>query len=124
MDRGVLVKLVYWEECPEPGAGHVESVLPRLSSLLFSALCFLSCLLAQPPEQKATPRPAPPTRDPHTPGYVDATELSDGALPLPTVNGNFIVGPTHTPAPEIAFNEGVPKGTIYTFTMESKDSKL
>jgi iron(III)-enterobactin esterase len=99
-------------------------VLPRLSSLLFSALCFLSCLLAQPPEQKATPRPAPPTRDPHTPGYVEATELSNGALPSPTVNGNFIVGPTHTPAPEIAFNEGVPKGTIYTFTMESKDSKL
>jgi len=99
-------------------------VLPRLSTLLFSALCFLSCLLAQAPVQKATARPAPPTRDPHTPGYVDAMELSDGALPSPTVNGNFIVGPTHTPAPEIALNEGVPQGTIYTFTMESKDSKL
>ena len=25
------------------------------------------------------PRPAPPTRDPHTPGYVTAKELPDGA---------------------------------------------
>ena len=98
--------------------------MPRLSSLLFSALCFHSCVLAQPPLQKTTLRPAPPTRDPHTPGYVEATELPDGALPSPTVNGNFIVGPAHTPAPEMVANEGVPQGTIYTFTMESKDSKL
>ncbi len=100
--------------------GHVKSVLPRLSSLVFGALCFLSCLLAQLPVEKATP----PTRDPHTPGYVEATELSDGALPSPKVNGNFIVGPTHTPAPEMSPDEAVPQGTIYTFTMESKDSKL
>ena len=99
-------------------------MLPRVSSLLFSALCFLSCLLAEPPLQKATPRPTQPTRDPHAPGYVDATELSDGALPSPTVNGNFIIGPTHIPAPEMALNEGAPQGTIYTFTMESKDSKF
>ena len=67
---------------------------------------------------------AAPTRDPHTPGYVEATELSDGALPSPTVNGNFIVGPTHTPAPKMSLKEAVPQGTIYTFTMDSKDGKL
>lgn len=79
--------------------------------------------MAQPPVQEVTPRPAPPTRDPRTPGYVEATELSDGALPSPKVNGNFIVGPTHTPAPEMSLN-AVPQGMIYTFTMKSKDSKL
>ena len=95
----------------------------RLSSLSFPSLCFLSCLLAQPPGPRA-PRPAPPTRDPHTPGYVQATELADGALPSPKVNGDFIVGPTHTQASEISRNETVPLGTTYNFTIESKDSKL
>ena len=47
-----------------------------------------------------TPRPTPPTRDPHTPGYVTATELADGTVPPPTAEGNFITGPTHNPAPE------------------------
>ena len=55
---------------------------------------------------------------------MEATELPDGALPSPTVNGNFIVGPTHTPAPEMSLKEAVPQGKIYSFTMESKDSKL
>ena len=30
----------------------------------------------------APARPDPPTRDPHTPGYVEATELPDGAVPV------------------------------------------
>ncbi len=79
--------------------------------------------MAQPPSPKA-PRPTPPTRDPHTPGYVQATELADGALPSPKANGDFIVGPTHTQAPEMSRNEAVPLGMIYNFTIESKDSKL
>jgi enterochelin esterase family protein len=95
----------------------------RFSSLSFTSLCFLSCLLAQPPGPRA-PRPTPPTRDAHTPGYVQGTELADGVLPSPKANGNFIVGPTHTQAPEISRNEAVPPGTIYNFTIESKDSKL
>ena len=46
-------------------------------------------------------RPAPPTRDPNTPGYVAAKELPDGACRPPTADGNFIIGPTHNPAPEM-----------------------
>jgi enterochelin esterase family protein len=95
----------------------------RLSSFL-TCLCFVSYLSAQPPAKKATPRPVPPTRDPHTAGYVAATELPDGALPSPGANGNFIIGPTHNPAPEMAVKEAVPQGTVYNFSMESKDSKL
>ncbi|HKW11832.1 MAG TPA: hypothetical protein VJO33_15700, partial [Gemmatimonadaceae bacterium] len=51
---------------------------------------------AQSPPPPATRllRPAPPARDPHTPGYVAAAELPDGAAPSPTVDGNFIIGPT------------------------------
>src|SRR4029077_13215722 len=54
-----------------------------------------------PPPPTRLLRPAPPARDPHTPGYVAATELPDGAVPSPTVDGNFIIGPTHPPAPEM-----------------------
>jgi enterochelin esterase family protein len=66
----------------------------------------------------------PPIRDPHTPGYVVATELADGANPSPDSNGNFIIGPTHNPAPEMTVQSNVPQGTVYQFTMESKDSKI
>ncbi len=64
-----------------------------------------------------------PTRDPLTPGYVKATELPDGAVPSPTANGNFIIGPTHTPAPEMT-QTPAQKGDIYTFTMSSADSHI
>ena len=69
-------------------------------------------------------RPTPPTRDPNTPGYVTAKELPDGTVPPPDVDGNFIVGPTHNPAPEMTVQDGVPQGTIYNLTMSSADSKM
>jgi len=37
------------------------------------------------------------TRDPHTPGYVQAKELPDGQIPGPKDQGNFIIGPTTIP---------------------------
>jgi enterochelin esterase-like enzyme len=33
-------------------------------------------------------------------------------------------GPDYTPAPELTVKEGVPKGTIHEFEMDSKDSKI
>jgi enterochelin esterase-like enzyme len=72
----------------------------------------------------AQTRPTPPTRDPHTPGYVTAKELPDGENAPPNADGNFILGPTHTPAPETTVHDGVPQGTIVNFTMNSEDSKI
>jgi predicted alpha/beta superfamily hydrolase len=69
-------------------------------------------------------RPTPPTRDPSTPGYVAAKELPDGAVPPPTADGNFIIGPTHNPAPETTAQGGVPQGATYNFTMSSSDSRI
>lgn len=69
-------------------------------------------------------RPTPPTRDPHTPGYVAATELPDGSNPPANADGNFIIGPTHNPAPEMSTQEGVPQGTVSAFTINSADSKI
>jgi len=76
---------------------------------------------AAPP---APARPAPPVRDPRAPGYVAATELPDGINAPANTDGNFIIGPTHTPAPETSAQPGVPQGAVIEFTMSSADSKL
>ena len=65
-----------------------------------------------------------PARDPHTPGYVQAKELPDGKLPPPDKDGNFIIGPTHDPAPELPEHDGVPHGTVTELTMTSEESKF
>ena len=82
-------------------------------SVLFYLVCNTNLVMGQPP-----------IRDPHTPGYVPAIELPDGANPSPNSNGNFIVGPTHNPALESIVQPNVPQGTIYRFTMDSRDSKI
>jgi iron(III)-enterobactin esterase len=79
---------------------------------------------ARPPE-----RPVPPTRDPHTAGYVTAKELPDGANPPVNADGNFILGPTHevapdASAPDVSRQDGIPRGTVIEFTMNSPDSKI
>ena len=87
------------------------------------AVLNLNPMMAQP----VTNRPArqtTPARDPHTTGYVTATELSDGAVPPPDADGNFIIGPIHNRAPEMVLDTNVPQGTIYNFTMISADSKI
>lgn len=86
----------------------------------------------QPPQPTATPpaaparanRPPPPTRDPLTPGYVSAKALPDGEVPPADAIGNFIIGPTYTPAPEMSGDPSMLRGTVHNFTMESKDSKI
>ena len=79
----------------------------------------------QAPNTTARPaRPPPPTRDSRTPGYVTAKELPDGANPPPNADGNFILGPTHNPAPEMIVKEGVPQGAVFELTMSSAASKL
>src|SRR5262245_49757620 len=113
-------------------------ITPRLTTAILTGLVAAgSFVVAQStPPQQATPpaqqtpppatppRPQPPTRDPNTPGYVTAKELPDGQLPSATVEGNFIIGPTHNPAPETIAPEGGLKGATFTFTMSSADSKI
>ena len=97
-------------------------------SLLGVLLVVCSFSYAQTPAPAAPaatpPRPTPPTRSPDTPGYVAAKDLPDGTLPSDTADGNFIVGPTHTPAPETQPQADVPHGTVSEFTLSSADSKF
>jgi len=74
--------------------------------------------------QPAPVRPTTPTRDPGTPGYVPARELPDGANAPANVDGNFILGPTHNPAPEMDLTGSGLQGTVVEFTMNSTDSKI
>ncbi len=66
----------------------------------------------------------PPTRDPHTPGYPPAKDLPDSTNAPVDAEGNFVLGPTHPRAPEYSAQPGVPQGTVFTFTMNSTDSKI
>ena len=77
---------------------------------------------SNPPTPQTAARPAhptPPIRDPHSPGFVAATELPDGAVPPANVDGNFILGPAHPPAPQLTVHAGVPQGTVWweTFSL-------
>ncbi|HUO89596.1 MAG TPA: alpha/beta hydrolase-fold protein [Rhizomicrobium sp.] len=42
----------------------------------------------------------------------------------PLADGDHVIGPDYTPAPETAVRPGVPAGTIHAFTMESRDSPI
>jgi enterochelin esterase-like enzyme len=77
---------------------------------------------ASVPQAQQTARPEPPIRDPHSPGYVHATELPDGTVPPPDQDGDFLIGPTHTPAPEMTAQD-LTHGSVVEFTMSSADSK-
>ena len=100
--------------------------------LFTAAILLIGASLAS--AQPAAPAPAPgraggrppaPQRDPLAPGFVKATELPDGEVPPMEADGNFIIGPTHKPAPEMSpVAAGQPKGTVHKFTLDSTESKF
>jgi len=96
-----------------------------LGAVAFSFAVFDIASAQAPPAPAAQPpqaRPTPPTRDPHTSGYVKAKELPDGTIPPPTADGNFIIGATHPAAPEMT-SPDLAHGDVIEFTMSSADSK-
>lgn len=97
---------------------------PKLISHLPIAIALILATLMPFHAIAQQERPTPPARDPHTPGYVTAKELPDGQNPTPTVDGNFIIGPTYHPAPELASPDTLAHGTVIEFTMSSSDSKI
>ena len=88
------------------------------------ALLFVLSFSIETTTLLAQRRSPPPARDPKTPGFVEAKELPDGEVPPADANGNFIIGPTHKPAPEMTVQEDVPQGTVHNLTMKSSDSKI
>jgi len=104
----------------------MKPTLFLVAALAVIGASIVSAQTAEPPAA-ARPggRPPPPQRDPLAPGYVPATEMPDGLVPPVEADGNFIIGPTHAPAPEMSpVGDGVPKGTIYKFKLQSTDSRF
>ncbi|MGC4047582.1 MAG: alpha/beta hydrolase-fold protein [Armatimonas sp.] len=68
----------------------------------------------------ASPAQTPPSSLP-----LEVIDLAKFAPYAPNVKeGNFVIGPSYTNAPELTANDSVPKGVVHRFTMESTDSKL
>jgi enterochelin esterase family protein len=63
----------------------------------------------------------PPPPDASTAEASAPTMVTD---PGSEGDGDYMIGPTYTPAPEYTAKPGVPVGTITTFQMKSTDSKL
>ncbi|MEI9962488.1 MAG: hypothetical protein WDM76_15625 [Limisphaerales bacterium] len=65
---------------------------------------------------------------------ISAAEADTSSMPviiIPTntqlaadADGDFVIGPNYINAPEMKVREGVPKGTIHEFTMDSTNSKI
>jgi enterochelin esterase-like enzyme len=79
---------------------------------------------AQTPPQGTPPGPPAGNRGqaPQRPPLLPTPPLT--SRPAPDTDGNFVIGPPYTPAPELTVKDEVPKGTIHEFTMDSKDSRI
>jgi len=98
-------------------------------SLRTAAIACLTALTQTAfPQSSISPRqierPAPPTRDPNSPGYVHAKEVPDGAVPPANADGDFIIGPTHNATSELPAADTALQGTVVEFTMNSAESKI
>ena len=86
-------------------------------------ILFLSTGVVSSAPQK---RKAPPTRKFDAPGAPKFVRLDQkpGQNPPLDVDGNFLIGPEYSSAPENKVIDGVPQGKIKQFTIDSKDTKL
>ncbi len=104
--------------------------------VFLSLVCLLSLSLPAT-SRGADPAPAsPPTRSPTAPGTpaltpvglksgdTDVLRGAPGVNPPVDTEGDFLIGPDYLPAPELTPVEGVGKGKVVTFTMNSSDSKI
>ena len=94
-----------------------------LPAVLMTALSGAPRAQAPPPQGAPAAPPAEGRgRGPQGPPLVPTPPLTE--RPTPDKDGNFVIGPPYEPAPELTVKDGVPKGTISEFTMDSKDSKI
>lgn len=85
---------------------------PWVTFLIITFLC-VEPAFAQPPVRKFDDPGAPPFK-----------VLKTGENPPLDEDGNFVVGPDYTSAPERKVVEGVPQGKVKQFTIDSRETKL
>ena len=94
----------------------------RMAALALIALMAFPSAQQSPPPQGPPTAPQPGGRGRGGPPLLPTPALT--APPTPTDDGRFVIGPPYNPAPELTVKDGVPKGTVHEFTMDSKDSKI
>lgn len=96
----------------------------RMTALITLVACsFLSVDSAFAAPPKRTP---PPTRKfdaPDSPTFV-RLDAKPGLNPPLEVDGNFLIGPEYSRAPENDVVDGVPQGKVQQFTIDSKETRL
>src|SRR5437868_11380534 len=65
-----------------------------------------------------------PVRNFDDPGSPPFKVLKTGENPPLDADGNYVIGPEYTPAPERKAAQGVPQGKVQQFTIDSKETKL
>lgn len=118
---------------------RIAAVLGCIASLNF---CYIARAADEPVKgpvaavpAPAPTRPVPPTRSPTGPGAPAFTVVgakagdtplraAAGLNPPADQDGDFLIGPDYVPAPELNVVEGVPKGTVQQFAMDSADSRF
>jgi len=100
--------------------------MPKTKTIVFLTTLIIACLIAETGFSQPAKRKTPPTRRYDTPGYPTFIRLDKtaGVNPPVDVDGNYLIGPEYTPAPERKVVEGVPQGKVQQFTIDSKDTKL
>jgi enterochelin esterase family protein len=77
------------------------------------------------PTPPPAPRPPPPTRPADAPGAPKWTVMSGPGANAPTDElGDFLIGPDYLPAKELEPVDGVPRGRVIQFALESKNSRF
>ena len=94
----------------------------RMTVLITLLTC--ACLFSETAVAQKRKRKPSPTRKFDAPGSPAFRQLKPGVNPPVDVDGNFVIGPKYSPAPERKAVEGVPQGKLQQFTMDSKDGKL
>lgn len=99
-----------------------------LSAVLATSLLAARAAIGQSPA-------GPPTRPPDGPGAPKwrvvgarsgeaAPRAAPGQNPPPDEDGAFLIGPDYRRAPELGVKDGVPRGTVQQFQLDSADSRF
>lgn len=93
----------------------------KLSGAEIDAVVLVAKAFRPQPAAKSA-RPMPPVRapdGPEAPKFVPANPV-----PPADADGDWVIGPEYTPAPELTAVDGVPQGRVEQFVMDSADSKF
>lgn len=87
-------------------------------------ICLVAISLLAPHVHGQQKRKQPPIRKYDAPGSPEFTVLKPGQNPPLEAFGNFVIGPNYSTAPENKNVDGVPKGTVKQFEINSTETKL